>query len=205
MTIASFCRDLLASGPLPLDVLAERSAAAGVTTARDPAVAVRSALAYKQVLLADGRWATPLWLLEGRVLTVQALPFADVWPDEDWLVEDPAAPDGSRYDLALLDAAAHSSSVPLAEGGFLHRSSYGTGLRAPREWPGLRPGRGQLIGLRIRNGELHAELVPLTERLHRAGDRLARDLGPLAGSRSQRAGARRVAEHVRDAAAPGPR
>lgn len=42
MTIASFCRDLLlASGPLPLDVLATKAAAAGVTTARDPAAAVR--------------------------------------------------------------------------------------------------------------------------------------------------------------------
>lgn len=179
MTIASFCRDLLASGPLPLDLLAARAAEAGVTTARDPAAAVRSALTYKEVLLADGRWATPLWLLEGRILTVRALPFADVWPDDDWHLEDPEVPDGSRYDLALLDAAARSCSIPLAGGGFLHRSSYGVGLRAPKGWPTLRPGRAQLLGLRVRDGVLHVELVPVDEALHRAGDRLAHELGPL--------------------------
>ena len=179
MTIASFCRDLLICGPLPVDLLAARAAEAGVTTARDPAVAVRSALTYKEVLLADGRWATPLWLLEGRILTVRALPFADVWPDDDCCTGDPGVPDGSRHDLALLEAAARSCSVPLADGGFLRRSSYGSGLRAPKGWPTLRPGRSQVLGLRVREGALHVELVPADEALHRAGDRLAHELGPL--------------------------
>lgn len=195
MTISAFCRDqLLTHGPLPLETLAERAAGAGTTTARDPASAVRSAIAHKEVLLADGRWATPLWLLEGRILTACRLPFADTWPESDLGVEDGDAPaydlylddlgpeevaDGSRHDLALLDLALKSSSLPLATGGLLRRAPYRGGWRVPKGWPGRRAGRDQLLGLRVRAGQLHVELVPVTDELHAAGRRLAQELGPI--------------------------
>jgi hypothetical protein len=193
MTISAFCRDqLLAHGPLPLETLAELAAGAGTTTARDPASAVRSAIAYKEVLLADGRWATPLWLLEGRILTACRLPLVDTWPESDLgdedaspydpYLEDPdleEVPHGSRHDLALLNLAIKSSSVPLATGGLLRGSPYGGGWRVPKGWPGMHPGRDQLLGLRVHEGQLHVELVPVTDELHSAGRRLARELGPL--------------------------
>lgn len=181
MTISSFCRELLLHGPLPLDVLADRAVEAGVTTARDPLSSVRGALAYKEVLLDDGRWATPLWLLEGRVLTSCALPVDDGWPEEDVgpVGDEPFEVAGATHDLALLDAALRSGPLPLAAGGELRRSSYGTAWRAPKGWPGVRPGPRELLGLRIRDGRLHVELVPLTPRLRLAGDQLAHQLGPL--------------------------
>lgn len=176
MTISSFCHELLlVHGPLPLDVLAERAAQAGVTTARDPLSAVRGALAYKQVLLDDGRWATPLWLLEGRILTTSGLATPDRWCEDH---QEPGAP-GSPHDLAVLDAALRSSAIPLAAGGELRRTSYGTGWDKPEGWPGARPGRGELLGLRIRNGQLNVELVPVTARLRLAGEHLAHELCPL--------------------------
>lgn len=177
MTISSFCRDLLLlHGPLPLDVLAGRAVEAGVTTARDPLSSVRSALAYKEVLLDDGRWATPLWLLEGRVLTTCTLA-----PD-DWV--DPFGDElsevaGDPHDLALLDAALRSGVLPLAAGGELRRPSYGTAWRTPKGWPGVRPGTRELLGLRIRDGRLHVEIVPLTAQVRLAGEQLAHQLGPL--------------------------
>lgn len=199
MTISSFCRDLLlARGPLPLETLAERAAAAGATTARDPAAAVRSALAYREVQLSDRRWATPLWLLEGRILTARRLPIARDWAwdaveddeallDPEALLDDPDLHDldlhhgihGTAHDLALLDLAAHSRPLPLAAGGLLHSDRYRSAWRVPKGWPGLRAGRDQLLGLRVREGQLHVELVPVTEELHRAGADLGRELGPL--------------------------
>lgn len=191
MTISAFCRDqLLAQGPLSLETLADLAAGAGRTTARDPAASVRSALASKEVLLADGRWATPLWLLEGRIVTARRLPLVQEWPDlepgdEDDHVpayEDPfldEVPDSSRHDLVLLDLAAKSTSLPLAAGGLLRSSRCGGGWQVPKGWPGVRPGRDQLLGLRVRGGQIDVELVPVTGELRAAGDRLARDLGSL--------------------------
>lgn len=191
MTISAFCRDqLLTQGPLPLETLSGLAADAGKTTARDPAAAVRSALTHKEVLLADGRWATPLWLLEGRILTTRRLPLIRGWSDlepgdaydqvpalEDWCLDEVA--DTSHHDLALLERASRSSSVRLATGGFLRSSRYGAGWEVPHGWPEVRPGRDQLLGLRVRDGQLHVELVPVTGALHAAGDRLARELGSL--------------------------
>lgn len=120
MTISAFCRDqLLAQGPLGLETLAHLAADAGKTTVRNPACAVRSAISYKEVLLADGRWATPLWLLEGRILTARRLPLVEGWADlgpgdedDDLLAyEDPDTAEGAdaaRHDLALLDRATKS-------------------------------------------------------------------------------------------------
>ncbi len=194
MTISSFCRDqLLAHGPLPLQALADLAADAGKTTARDPAAAVRAALTFTEIQLADDRWATPLWLLEGRILTVHRLPIVDEGPAPDVDDEydapldaglaledpDPDLADGTHHDLALLDLAARTRPLPLAAGGLLHSSRYGSGWRVPKGWPGLLPGRDQLLGLRVREGQVHVELVPATDELYRAGDLLADELGPL--------------------------
>lgn len=194
MSISSFCRDqLLARGPLPLQTLTELAVEAGTTTARDPAAAVRGAIGYKEVQLADGLWATPMWLLEGRILTVRRLPVDEdgAGPDLDdgddalldaSLFQEGPDPAGTRADLALLDVAARHHAVPLAGGGLLRRASYGSGWHVPKGWPGVRPGRDQLLGVRVREGQLHVELVPMTEELRRAGDLLAEELGPLDGS-----------------------
>jgi hypothetical protein len=195
MTISSFCRDqLLAHGPLPLQTLADLAAHAGKTTARDPAAAVRNAIAYKEIQLADDRWATPLWLLEGRVLTARRLPIVEGGTDHDLddgydglrdaapFLEDPDVADGidgTRHDLALLDLAARSRPLALAAGGLLHSNRYGSGWRVPRGWPALRLGRDQLLGLRVREGQVHVELVPANDELYRAGHLLAGELGPL--------------------------
>lgn len=208
MTIASFCRDqLLACGPLALDVLAERAAVAGVTAARDPAAAVRSALAYKEVLLNDGRWATPMGLLEGRILTARRLPLHEDWSclsadeagDDDLLLQEPELiPRGdSCLDLALLDQAARASRLPLASGGVVQRDPYSGQWRVPKDWPGLRPAPGELLGLRVRDGQIQVEVVPVSEELRAAGRRLAEELGPLdARRRSWASGATQVVENL---------
>ena len=83
MTIASFCREqLLTHGPLSLDELTERAVAAGVTRAKNPHAAVAEALRYRERQLLDGRWVTPLWLLEGRCLTAASLPYRMRWYGE---------------------------------------------------------------------------------------------------------------------------
>ena len=181
MPISSFCRELLLlHGPLPLDVLADRAVQGGVTRARDPLASVRSALADKEVLLDDGRWATPLWLLEGRILTTSGLPPSDCWPeDEEVMCDELSELSGCTHDLALLDAALRSSALPLVAGGELRRPSYGTAWRTPKQWPGVRPGRQELLGLRIRDRQVHVELVPMTAEVRRAGEQLAHELGPL--------------------------
>lgn len=186
MTISSFCHDLLLShGPLPVDVLAGRAVQAGVTQAQDPLASVRSALAYKEVLLGDGRWATPLWLLEGRMLTTAGQPMRDCWSEDDEYEyegdvgdELPGVP-GSPHDLALLDTALRSSALPLAAGGELRRQSYGSAWRMPKDWPPVRPGRQELLGLRIRDRQVHVEIVPVTAQLRLAGEQLADELGPF--------------------------
>lgn len=174
MTISSFCHDLLLTeGPLPLLTLSRRAADAGVTRARDPEAAVRSAIADAEVQLPDGRWTTPLHLLEGRILTARRLPLRDAPWIEDRI-------DGTEYDVAPLDRALRSGPVPLAGGGELRRSrSYGPEWIAPQGWPDIDVGKDELLGLRIRGGTLHLEVVPVTEALHSEGRQLAEALGDL--------------------------
>lgn len=171
MTIASFCHDLLLTeGPLPLPTLARRAADAGVTRARDPEAAVRSAIADAEVQLADGRWTTPLLLLEGRVITARRLPLRGApWTDEH--VE------GVEYDVAPLERALRCGPVALSGGGELRRrGGYRSAWIAPRGWPDLEVEGDELIGLRIRGGTLHLERVPITAALQVEGERVAEAL-----------------------------
>ena len=67
-----------------------------MTTARDPpCLRAQRAGGSKEVLLDDGRWATPLWLLEGRILTTDGPPLFDRWCEDDEEL-------GSAHDLALI-------------------------------------------------------------------------------------------------------
>ena len=168
MTIASFCHDLLrAEGPLTLDTLARRASAAGVTSARDPEAAVRNVIAHAEVQLPDGRWQTPLRLLEGRILTAGRLPLRGAAEPEDHVA----------YDLAPLERALRCGPVPLAGGGELRRrSSYRSEWIAPRGWPDLELDTDELLGLRIRDGALHLERVPITAALRVEGGRVAEAL-----------------------------
>lgn len=185
MTISSFCRDqLLARGPLPLQTLADLAVAAGVTSARDPVAAVRGVISYRQVQLADGRWATPMWLLEGRVLTARRLPGRAAWAEGDLddgsdLLLEEVDLDGSTHDLALLAFAARCSALPVAGGGLLHLDRWSERWRTPKGWPGVRPGRAQLLALQVRQGQVCVEVVTETPEMVRAGERLAAQLGPL--------------------------
>lgn len=168
MTISSFCHDLLLTeGPLPLPTLARRAADAGVTRARDPEAAVRSAIAHAEVELPDGCWHTPLHLLEGRILTASRLPLRGAPWAEDHV-------DGVEYDVAPLERALRCGPVPLSGGGELRRrGGYRSEWIAPRGWPDLEVEGDELLGLRIRGGALHLERVPITAALQVEGERLA--------------------------------
>ena len=82
MTIATFCREQLLTGPLSLDDLVSRAVDAGVTRALNPHNSVLSAIRRDEIELLDGRWVTPLWLLEGRCLTAAQLPHVTPWYGE---------------------------------------------------------------------------------------------------------------------------
>ena len=174
MTIASFCCEQLRSrGPLTLETLTDLATDSGVTRARDPLATVRSALAHRAVQLGDGRWASPLQLLEGRVLTT-AQPTAAMYDEPE-----PAEP---GLDLELLRLAACERPIPLAQGGSLRNTNYRT-LSLP-DFSGARLAPDELLGLRLRDGVLHTEPTPQTPELRHAGRLLADALGPLEGRRT---------------------
>lgn len=168
MTIASFVHDLLlAEGPLTLETLARRASTAGVTRARHPEAAVRSAVAHAEVQLPDGPWQTPLRLLEGRILTASRLPLRGAAEPVDHVA----------YDLAPLERALRCGPIPLARGGELRRrGSYRSEWIAPHGWPDLELDTDELLGLRIRDGALHLERVPITAALCVEGERVAEAL-----------------------------
>lgn len=156
MTIATFCRDeLLAHGPLTLDELGARASAAGVTRAADPASAVRTAMRGRELELRDGRWVSPLFLLEGRCLTTPVLP----------IMGGDVPRDSSEEDLELLHRAARLGPIPLAGGGYLRQYGYHRWWKCTATLP--EPGEDELLCFRVDHGELAistlsvSELVPL--------------------------------------------
>lgn len=166
MTIATFCRDeLLAHGPLTLDELADRAASAGVTQALNPRGTVGSAIRQRELELSDGRWVTPLWLLEGRCLTTPALGIPE------WTC-DPR--DTSQYDLGLLELAASLVPIPLVGGGMLRRRSYLGGWKSSVALP--EPRDGDLLCFRVTGGALDVTVIPtaLTDTVEAA--RLSKEL-----------------------------
>jgi hypothetical protein len=186
MTISSFCHEQLRrQGPLPLDVLARLAVEEGVTTSRTPESSVRSAIAYNSVELPDGRWASPLALLEGRWLTTRVLGSA-------WYGEQPAS-----HDLAPLHLAIRAQDIPLATGGVLKRSSYGSGWRSPKDWPDVGCEDGQLFALHIKEGVLHADVIDETPAVQARGHGLALAVGHLADrARYRYAGSPAVSENL---------
>jgi hypothetical protein len=178
MTIVSFCRDqLLTDGPLPLDELTRRAVNAGVTRSSQPASSVRSALRNRAVQLPDQRWASPLWLLEGRVLTTHSFG-QPLQYDEDGYRH---GPDHHESDLGLLLRAAQADNLLLSTGGVVKRAAYGSDWRFPKGWKPVIPGRFQLLGLRIFQGMLHIEQVDRSPELQRRGQDLRLTLEPFDG------------------------
>lgn len=171
MTISSFCHDLLReNGPLALDELTRLVVDAGKTTARTPENAVRSAIGLNAVELADGRWASPVQLLEGRWLTTRHLGrFTSSWYDDE--------PIHTRHDLAPLQYALRAAAIPLAAGGVLQRSPYG--LRGPDRWPSLECGPDHFYGVVMRDGVLHVDVVDNSPSLRTRGHVLALAIGRL--------------------------
>lgn len=169
MTISSFCTEQLRTrGPLTLEALTDLATDSGATTARNPLASVRSAIAPRAVQLGDGRWASPLRLLEGRVLTTHRAVRA--WYDDELL----SAP---SLDLELLRTAAREAAIPVEGGGLLKCTTYST-LALP-SFSGVTLGPEDLLGLRLRDGVLHAEPVPVTPEMRQSGRLLADALGAL--------------------------
>lgn len=170
MTVSSFCLDLLRSrGPLTLDELTELASGAGATRARNPVASVRSAIAHRAVQLSDSRWASPLRLLEGRILTTPA--HGRDWPDDGALLPS------SHYDLELLRLAAREAALPFQDGGCFKSTPYGA--LSPPDFSRLDLGPHELLGLRVRDGVVHTEPTALTPGMRQAGRLLADALGPL--------------------------
>ena len=148
MSIASFCRDeLLAYGPLTADDLGERAAAAGVTRAASPRNAVLSAMRGREVELSDGRWVSPLYVLEGRCLTTPLLP----------LMTSDVPHDSNEEDLALLHRAARLRPIPLVGGGYLRHYGYNRWWKSSARLP--EAASDELLCLRVTNGELAISTV----------------------------------------------
>src|SRR4051812_19918687 len=162
MTISSFCHEQLRlRGPLTMDVLARLAVEEGVTRSRTPESSVRSAITYNDVELPDGRWASPLALLEGRWLTTRLL-------GSSWYGEEPAS-----HDLAPLHLAVRATDIPLATGGVLKRGSYGYGWTPPKNWPDVACAEGQLYALGLRDGVLHLQVIDETPAVRARGHALA--------------------------------
>lgn len=170
MTISSFCHEQLRQqGPLTIDVLARLAVEAGVTRSRTPEASVRDAISHTAAALPDGRWASPIALLEGRWLTTRQL-------SRSWYGDEI---DHAPHDLLPLELALRANDIPLATGGTLRRQGYRDSWRAPKQWPGLERSEHQLYALGIRGGALQVELVDETPGVRARGHALALAVGRL--------------------------
>jgi hypothetical protein len=159
-TIAQFCVELLAErGPLSAELLGQGCAKTRVTTSRDPARAVVSALAHERrvVRLGDRRYARVLDLLEGRWLTTHLVPYPHV-----------------EVGLNLVPLAGPlAHGLPLSSGGVLRTHPYSVELTGPQGWlPPLDP--DELLGVRLTGGELEVRGLRLDDDADAAGEDLAR-------------------------------
>lgn len=180
MTIAAFCRDqLLAHGPLTLDELADRATQAGKTRSLNPRSSVASAIRSRELELADGRWVSPLWLLEGRCLTTPwfGRGKSEIWDADDYddWYDEPR--DTSRHDLALLHRAALLGPLPLAGGGTLLVQGWSPSLSSTTPLPV--PGRGELLCFRVVDGFVHVRVIEAGATRSPASDALAQQLDAL--------------------------
>jgi hypothetical protein len=174
MTIASHCVGLLrANGPMTREELGESCRVARVTAAKDPALAVQGALAYDgRVLRVDGSCYLVERLLEGRWVTLER-------PDDpEWFDPD--------IDLHCLEVLARGDGVPLAAGGWLARSTYGDGWKAPLGWAPP----GEVIGLRLVEGVMHVSSIDVDNNVRQRGEQLTARLDERLSRRSY-AGSRR--------------
>lgn len=136
MTISSFCQqELLTHGPLTVDELTDRAVDAGVTRARNPKYAVHNEVRYRQVELLDGRWVTPLWLMEGRHLTTPRVRARSIGYYDD-------VPGTTDHDLGLL-------KLPWQAPGLLKAAPLA--------------GEGEVLCLSVRDGQPGWSVIPAPE------------------------------------------
>lgn len=151
-------------GPSTVDQLSEEAQSAGVTKARNPESAVRTALNQSDVAipLADGRWTCMAWILDGAVLThrVRASTAGrrDLWPRNDLFPFVPLIESGARL--------ASGGTFGLAP---MHRQRSPV-LLGPDGWlPDVRP--GALLAMAWRGGAF--ELSPAEVDPDAVADRVA--------------------------------
>jgi hypothetical protein len=171
MTIASHCVALIREhGPLTPDELGDACREAGVTTSRQPANAVKSALHWYQdgrVLLVRDRFHDVVELLDGRWLT---------FPRADESLE--VRPD---IDLACLARLVQRDGLPLADGGVVASRHYvDDAWVGPDGWlPD-----GDVLGLQLSDGTARVAAVVIDDAARERGARLAEQLTEGASQRS---------------------
>lgn len=158
MTIATHCIELLtARGPMTAEDLGAACRAAGLTSAKDPAMSVNSALG---------------WASDGRALRIDDhFHLVTSLLDRRWLTM-PAPPDPRRFepgvDLECLLGFARREGIPLATGGSLRGHRFGA-WTGPGGWAPA----GDFIGLRLVDGIAEVAPVELDEEVRTRGDELA--------------------------------
>lgn len=180
MSIASYCRDaLLEHGPMTLGDLTDLVVGAGLTQSKTPLTTVQSSLSNREVRLADGRYASPLWLLQGRWLTTRPFRRDDVWgADHPGDVSDEANP---TADLAPLLYLLRGGPL-FVPGGQVKKSSYYGLWKAPKQWPDLAPRADQLLAYRVVDRALEVAVIEETAEMRMRGVALSSAIGDVADS-----------------------
>lgn len=177
--IITYCTDLIVrSGPLPLDELAERVSAAGLTTARKPETTVKSALSRSSgiIRLPDGRYDAVRRMLDGSVLTHRVR----------------AATTGRNvlfagHELEPFDELFAAGPLPLVSGGEVRRSASDMmGLYGPPGWVPDVPA-DTLLALRFGAGVLAVTAVEdSAETMDRRAGRLLGVVSRHLGTKDER-------------------